>query len=53
MGRRNMKDHIVMVIHDALWMEAPHEEAQQVRHLVRKMMTTAGKLKVPLEVGIK
>jgi DNA polymerase I len=51
--RRNMKAHIVMVIHDALWVEAPHEEAEQVRHLVRKMMTTAGKLGVPLDVDIK
>ena len=51
--RRKMGARIVMVIHDALWVEAPHEEAEQVRHLVRKMMTTAGKLRVPLEVDIK
>jgi DNA polymerase I-like protein with 3'-5' exonuclease and polymerase domains len=48
-----MKAHIVMVIHDALWVECPENEAEQVRHLVRKMMTTAAKLKVPLEVDIK
>jgi DNA polymerase I-like protein with 3'-5' exonuclease and polymerase domains len=48
-----MKSRIVMVIHDALWVEAPHEEAEQVRHLLRKMMITAGKLKVPMEVDIK
>jgi DNA polymerase I-like protein with 3'-5' exonuclease and polymerase domains len=42
-----------MVIHDALWVEAPHEEAEQVRHLVRKLMTTAAKFRVPLEVDIK
>jgi DNA polymerase I len=51
--RRNMKAHIVMVIHDALWAECPEDEAEQVRHLVRKMMTTAARLKVPLEVDIK
>ncbi|MGO9571022.1 MAG: DNA polymerase [Desulfomonilaceae bacterium] len=51
--RRNMKARIVMVIHDALWLEAPHEEAEPVRHLLRKMMITAAKLKVPLEVDIK
>ena len=51
--RRKMGARIVMVIHDALWVEAPHEEAEQVRHLLRKMMTTAAKLKVPLEVDIK
>jgi DNA polymerase I-like protein with 3'-5' exonuclease and polymerase domains len=39
-----------MMIHDALWIEAPHQEAEQVRHLLRKMMTSAGKLKVLLEV---
>ncbi len=44
---------IVMIIHDAIWVECLKEEAEQVRHLVRKMMTTAAKLKVPLEVDIK
>jgi DNA polymerase I-like protein with 3'-5' exonuclease and polymerase domains len=48
-----MKAHIIVVIHDALWVECPENEAEQVRHLVRKMMATAGKLKVPLEVDIK
>jgi DNA polymerase I-like protein with 3'-5' exonuclease and polymerase domains len=38
-----------MVIHDALWVETPHEEAEQVKHLIRKMMTTAANLRVPLE----
>jgi DNA polymerase I-like protein with 3'-5' exonuclease and polymerase domains len=42
-----------MMIHGALCVEAPHEEAEQVRNLLRKMMTTAAKLKVPLEVDIK
>jgi DNA polymerase I len=51
--RRNMGARIVMMIHDALWIGAPKEEAEQVRHLLRKMMTTAAKLKVPLEVDIK
>jgi len=48
--RRKMGSRIVMMIHDALWVEAPQEEAEQVRHLMRKMMTTAAKLAVPLEV---
>ncbi len=51
--RRKMKAHIVMIIHDALWVECPENEAEQVRHLVRKMMTTAAQLEVPLEVEIK
>jgi DNA polymerase-1 len=50
--RRKMKARIVMVIHDALWVEAPQEEAEQVQYLLKKMMTTAAKLKVPLEVDI-
>ncbi len=36
-----------------LWVEAPRKEAEQVRHLLRKMMTAAGKLKVPMEVDLK
>jgi DNA polymerase I-like protein with 3'-5' exonuclease and polymerase domains len=48
-----MEARIVMAIHDALWVEAPHQEAEQVRHLLRKMMITAGKLRVPLEVDFE
>lgn len=51
--RRNMKARIVMMIHDALWVEAPPQEAEQVRHLMTRMMTTTGKLGVPLEVDIE
>ena len=51
--RRKIGARTVMAIHDALWVEAPHQEAEQVRHLLRKMMTTAGKLRVRLEVDIK
>jgi DNA polymerase-1 len=41
--RRNMGARIVMMIHDALWVEAPKEEAEEVSHLVRRMMETAGR----------
>jgi len=51
--RRNMKARIVMMIHDAIWVEAPQEEEREVRCLVRRMMTTAGRLRVPLEVDIE
>ena len=50
---RNTGARIVMIVHDAIWVEAPQEEAEQVRHLVRKMMTTAGRLRILLEVDIK
>ena len=49
---RSMGARIVMAIHDALWVECLKEEAEQVRQLLRKMMTTADKFKVPLEVEI-
>lgn len=51
--RRNMDARIVMMIHDALWVECPEKETEQVRNLVRKMMTKAGKLDVPLTVGFE
>ncbi|HTY21820.1 MAG TPA: DNA polymerase [Desulfomonilaceae bacterium] len=51
--RRKMGSRIVMMIHDALWVEAPQEEATEVRHLMKRMMTTAAKLTVPLEVDFK
>ncbi|MGO9120637.1 MAG: DNA polymerase [Desulfomonilaceae bacterium] len=50
--QRKIKSRMVMVIHDALWVESPEDEAEHVRHLVWKMMTTADKFKVPLEVEI-
>lgn len=48
--RRQWGARIVMVIHDALWVEAPTSEEVQVRRLVEKMMTSAAKLRVPLTV---
>jgi DNA polymerase-1 len=44
---------IVMILHDAIWIETPKEEADGVRHVMKKIMTTAAELKVPLEVDIK
>jgi DNA polymerase I-like protein with 3'-5' exonuclease and polymerase domains len=42
-----------MSIHDSLWVECPEDEAEHVRHLMRKMMTTATKLRVSVEVEIE
>ncbi|MFC1837042.1 DNA polymerase [Thermodesulfobacteriota bacterium] len=50
--RRKMKARIFMMIHDALWVEATHEEENEVRHLVMRMMTTDERLSVPMEVDI-
>lgn len=51
--RRNMKARIVMMIHDCIWVEAAEEEKGEVKHLMRKIMTTAGKLSVPLEIDFE
>ena len=51
--RRKMGARIVMMIHDALWIECPEDEAEQVRHLVRRIMTTAARLCVPLFVDVE
>jgi DNA polymerase I len=48
--RRKMGSRIVMMIHDALWVESPKEEAELAKYLMTKMMTTAAKLRVPLVV---
>jgi DNA polymerase I-like protein with 3'-5' exonuclease and polymerase domains len=48
-----MESHVVMAIHDASCVEAPQEEANEARHLMRRMLTSAGKLRIPLEVDIK
>ncbi len=41
-----------MMVDDALWVEAPHDEESEVKRLVRRMMTTAGKLNVPLKADL-
>jgi len=38
---RNRKARIVMMIHDAVWVEVPYEIENEVRHLIRRMMTAA------------
>ena len=43
----------MMIIHDAIWIEAQEEEADGVRHVMKRIMTTAAQLSVPLEVDIK
>jgi DNA polymerase I len=48
----NMEARIVVAFHDSLWVECANGEAEQVGYLMRKMMTTAAKLKVPLEVDV-
>ena len=51
--RRNMDARIVMMIHDALWAECPNEEQSEARRLVRRTMTNAARLNVPLVVELE
>ncbi len=50
---RNMKACVVMVIHDAVWVECPNEEQSEARDLVRRTMTNAARLNVPLVVELE
>jgi len=48
---RNMKSRIVMIIHDAIWVEAPLREAERARILMEDTMKNAVEFPlVPLEV---
>jgi DNA polymerase-1 len=48
-----MKSRIVKTIHDAVWVEAPEEEAEEARQLTMTIMENAVELPiVPLEVDI-
>jgi len=50
----NMKSRVVMVIHDAVYVEAPEEEAQRARQLMKAEMEDAVEMPiVPLEVDIE
>lgn len=49
-----MKSRIVMVIHDAVYIEAPEEEAHQARYWMKVVMEDAVEMpNVPLEVDMK
>ena len=47
-----MKARIVMMIHDASWVEAPGGEAEEDRSIMHSIMTTAEDLDVPLGVDL-
>ena len=50
---RTIDARIVMAVHDAIWVEAPEEKADQVRNLIRTVMASAAKLNVPLGVDVE
>lgn len=48
-----MKSCVVMVIHDAVYVEAPEEEAKRAGWIVKREMVSAGEMPiVPLEVDV-
>jgi len=47
------KSGIVMKANRKPVEDAPHEEADQVKRLMKEMMTTAAKLRVPLDVDMQ
>jgi DNA polymerase I len=50
----DMKSRVVMTIHDAVYVEAPDEEAQAARNILKTEMETAVEMPVvPLEVDIE
>lgn len=51
--RHHMKARLVMTIHDSLWIHAPIDEEELIEELVRKEMTRAIALRVPLRVDIE
>ncbi len=49
--RRKMGSHVVMILHDAIWVEVPEEEAEEARTLLEQAMKNAVEMpSVPLEV---
>lgn len=49
--RKNMKSRVVMILHDAIWVEAPTEEAKEAKRLLGQSMIGAVDYPfVPLEV---
>ena len=42
-----------MLIHDAIWIEAPTEEKEEARRLMERIMSTAGKPFVELKVDFE
>ena len=51
--RRGLKSCLILQVHDELLVEAPHEEVEQARTLLREIMSGAMRLSVPLKVDVK
>jgi DNA polymerase I-like protein with 3'-5' exonuclease and polymerase domains len=45
-----MRSHVIMMVHDSIWVQAPKAEEAEVRDLMKAVMTNASELAVPLQV---
>lgn len=45
---KNLKSKIVLQVHDEMMIEAPFEEKEQIKQILKQSMESATKLKVPL-----
>ena len=48
----NLKTKMIVQVHDELLFDAPNEEIEQVKKIIREIMENTYKLKVPLKVDI-
>ena len=49
--RRGMGARIMMLVHDAIWVEVPLKEEKEARRLMERIMRTAGRPFLELTVG--
>ena len=49
---KNLKSKIVLQVHDEMMIEAPIEEKEQIKKIIKQSMESAAKLKVPLIADI-
>ena len=48
----NLKSKLILQVHDELILDAPKEEEEKAKQLVKNCMENAYKLKVPLDVDV-
>jgi DNA polymerase I len=50
---RHTGARVVMIIHDAIWIETPEGKAGKTKDLIRSVITTSLKLKIPLDIDMQ
>ena len=51
--KRGMKARLILQVHDELIVEAPQEECDQVREILKNCMESVAQLHVPLAVDVQ